>query len=583
MVNANQLDWIESATEGAMAACESTPVLLVGSLVAGAIALGLTQNQTIGAGVAVVGCTFAEVRQLRTLGKARYAVDFGAAPVAMSDEQELRDYAEQMGAQATAEQLLQAAQGGMNLNSVGWDFLEDFYGKQELDKLLEVPLPEQKAKRFHLIEPIVISPTATTPAANPGQPPQTVEELLQRLKAECPAFLKLVKAPPIRLVGAQRTGKSSFGRKLALLRAALLPGHTVAWATPHREQDNPVPPALHPFGVGADQGKDMRAIEAGWGLAQAAIDRGNQLNATIGWDEFGSYDEFQSKEVLGGNLKALLRDSTKHEYYPILVVHGDQASFYPGVKGIFTTVQQSTVKVETIGEQADDFGNMKPTGEVEITWLDGSQVRFKLPEWLTVDLLLKLQPENTKPAFLDQLPPPATIAPPKPVEQEPAATQLQDQGLMFQPIQPPQVSENLHEPIAVPSNVATLPQNPLKLQFERVKQQIAGHADFEGQLKEYYPVIKKLLQESRRDLITLALFSMEHGAVKAREVYNKAPNRRKLFHPIKVEGIRQLFEDLESRGMGEVIGDDSEAFYRAFFRDDRSISANSNLEESEIA
>ena len=220
----------------------------------------------------------------------------------------------------------------------------------------------------------------------------TSAALQSRLKSECPELLKLVKSAPIRLVGLQRTGKSTFARKLALLRAILLPGHRVMWSTPHFEGDNPVPSQLNPFGC-SQKGKDYRAIEQVWSGTQNQIDRGKQLNLTIVWDEFGGYgDGFNDPELLGASLRSLLRESTKHGYFPILVAHGDQAGFYPGVKNILGTLKESTVKVETIGEAIDDFGTMAPTGGLKILWLDGSQVTLNLPDWLTVDLLLGLLP-----------------------------------------------------------------------------------------------------------------------------------------------------------------------------------------------
>ncbi|UBF26413.1 hypothetical protein K9N68_33775 [Kovacikia minuta CCNUW1] len=235
------------------------------------------------------------------------------------------------------------------------------------------------------------------------QLPKTAQELLNRLETECPELLLLIKSAPIRLVGKQRTGKSTFAKKLALLRSILLPGHQVAWATPHREADSPVPDSLNPFGTTPDGAKCFPAIEAVWNAIQQEVDRGKQLNLTAAWDEFGSYDQFQDEQALGKSLRSLLRESSKHAYFPILIAHGDQASFYPGVKGILGTLQESTVKVETIGKVKNVFGEMAPTGVVEVTKLDGSVSKFKVPDWLTVDLLLSLQPTCSKPAVLDAI------------------------------------------------------------------------------------------------------------------------------------------------------------------------------------
>jgi hypothetical protein len=76
--------------------------------------------------------------------------------------------------------------------------------------------------------------------------------------------------------------------------------------------------------------------------------------------------------------------------------------------------------------------------------------------------------------------------------------------------------------------------------------------------------IQRLTEGKNETLLTLILFSMEHGAVKTKEVHNHAPCNKRLYRPLRLKGIRALFDDLEVRGVGEIIGDDDEAFYRAF-------------------
>ncbi len=277
---------------------------------------------------------------------------------------------------------------------------------QRLEQLLEawglVPTVEATAVPHQGQELASPAPTmAPTMASYPGR-----EELITRLKAEAPELLRLVKAPPIRLVGLQRTGKSTFAQRLTLLRMVLLPGHSAAWATPHREQDNPVPPLLSPVGYTATGAKDYASIEALWVNTQERIDQGETVNLTAVWDEFGGYDAFQDVELLKGSLRSLLREATKHGYHPILIAHGDQASFYPGVANILSTIKLSTVKVETIGAVADDFGTMAPTGRAVITWLDGSTSEVTWPAWLTQEHLLGiLQAPPAPPAMA------ATMAP----------------------------------------------------------------------------------------------------------------------------------------------------------------------------
>ncbi|MEP1079337.1 hypothetical protein NDI52_28420, partial [Leptolyngbya sp. PL-A3] len=145
-------------------------------------------------------------------------------------------------------------------------------------------------------------------------------------------------------------------------------------------------------------------------------DAGKNLHLSIVWDEFGDYDNFEDLEPLGKGLRSLLRESSKHEYYPILIAHGDQASFYPGVANILTTLKSSTVKVETIGEPVDDFGTMAPTGRAVVTWLDGTTEDLVLPPWLTVSFLLNLLPPVASTASV------SSIANPEESKNQPMAT-----------------------------------------------------------------------------------------------------------------------------------------------------------------
>ena len=281
----------------------------------------------------------------------------------------------------------------------------------------DVKLPLQRLEElfqaWELLPTVEATATPATPhqgeelASNPPTLPQgtqgstyastAAKELLTRLRSEAPELLRLVKAPPIRLVGLQRTGKSTFAQRLALLRMVLLPGHSAAWATPHRELDNPVPAILSPVGYTATGAKDYGAIEALWVTTQERIDQGETVNLTAVWDEFGGYDQFQDADLLRGNLRSMLREATKFGYHPILIAHGDQASFYPGVANILTTIKQSTIKVETIGEACDDFGTMAPTGRATITWLDGTTTELVWPAWLTTDYLLSCLQEPPGP------------------------------------------------------------------------------------------------------------------------------------------------------------------------------------------
>lgn len=512
--------------------------LAILALAAGAGIWGLSGNMI--AGLALGGCILLySDKSVRASNRALMAIEKNqiAAPFLKGDS--FNDFRHKFGEDFTLKQLKQAHEYGLPMQPDA----EDFLFKQ---------CPELEKKMFD-----------TTPKQLPAstENPKNSAGLLQRLKAECPELLSLIKAPPIRLVGFQRTGKSSFARKLALLRMILLPGHSVLWATPHLEADNRVPTILNPIGYSPDGKKDFASIEAAWSDIQKQIDQGKHPQKTIVWDEFGSYDAFENLELLGASLRSLLRESSKHEYYPILIAHGDQAAFYPGVSGILTTLKQGTVKVETIGTAANDFGEMKPTGEVKIHTLDGKVKQFKVPDWLTEEYLLNLlavkqeqaSPENEPPAVLDSLF--QALQPTEPVDQ-PEVT--------------PDESVQRRQPEQEPDPWQKVDAELTK-QLQAIAQKFeSGELEpkFKDDLQDSLPVIKQLIGDRREDLLRIILLSMERGYIKARHVQQ---TNKKCFEGMKPEAIRGLFNELDEMGVGEMIGDDDRAGYRAFKTDEREV------------
>ena len=392
--NEEYYDYVSEAF--AYEARKDTDKLGIASLAIGGAIWAVSGNAI--AGIAVgAGILYYSDRAIRQSNRALEFIQKNhvAAPFLPPDR--LRDFEQQFGRETAVAQLKQAQEYGLRIAPAAEDCLEKW----------AVPAAPGASDGAG-----AIAPNSGVPELSKAPDPSGLHD---RLRSECPEILKLVKAPPIRLVGHQRTGKSSFARKLALLRVILLPGHAAWWATPHREADNPVPAELNPVGF-SESGKDFASIERLWKGTQMGIDRGNQLNQTTVWDEFGSYDQFSNPETLSGSLRSLLREATKHGYFPILIAHGDQASFYPGIAGIFKTLTQGTVKVESIGAPANDFGEMKPTGRFKVTQLDGQTSEFQVPGWLTEEYLLGIvRSRRTQPA-------PTEPAAPVPIE-SPTATQ----------------------------------------------------------------------------------------------------------------------------------------------------------------
>lgn len=230
--------------------------------------------------------------------------------------------------------------------------------------------------------------------SNVAVPITTKEQLIARLREECPLLLKLIKAPPIRAVGAQRTGKTTLVKKLTLLRSLILPNHQVIAATPHHEPDNSYPKAFKVVGF-KDGKRDYSSISREWFAMAGRIERCEQNSITNIWDEFGLMNKVLEEEDLTSVLTSTLREASKHGERPIYVVHGETAAFLPGSKGLVTVLLSSTVRVETVGELvagSDGLDEMRPTGRFTVGWLDGTTEKGQIPDWLTEELLLALLP-----------------------------------------------------------------------------------------------------------------------------------------------------------------------------------------------
>lgn len=226
----------------------------------------------------------------------------------------------------------------------------------------------------------------------PDALPTNKIELLARLKAECPEILKLLKSQPIRVVGTQRTGKTTIVKKLALLRLLLLPNHKVIASTPHYEPENPYPSVFEVVGVQAGK-RDYAAIKKQWDAMAIRIENCERNSITTVWDEFGLFNQVMQEEKLTSVLTSTVREATKHGEYPVFIVPGETQAFLPGSEEGVTIFLNSTVRVETIGEVvtgADGLDEMRPTGNFRVTWLDGSREVGQIPQWLTEEFLISL-------------------------------------------------------------------------------------------------------------------------------------------------------------------------------------------------
>ena len=253
--NEEYYDYVSEAF--AHEAKKDTDKLGIASLAIGGAIWAVSGNAIAGLAVGA-GILYYSDRSIRQSNRALEFIQKNhvAAPFLPPDR--LRDFEQQFGRETAVAQLKQAQEYGLRIAPAAEDCLEKW----------AVPAAPGASDGAGAI---AIAPNSGVPELSKAPDPSGLHD---RLRSECPKILKLVKAPPIRLVGHQRTGKSSFARKLALLRVILLPNHSAWWATPHREADNPVPAELNPVGF-SESGKDFAAIERMWKATQMGLDRGN--------------------------------------------------------------------------------------------------------------------------------------------------------------------------------------------------------------------------------------------------------------------------------------------------------------------
>ncbi|NEP56844.1 MAG: hypothetical protein F6K31_07430 [Symploca sp. SIO2G7] len=307
-----------------------------------------------------------------------------------------------------------------NLDWELWQFSADRAARAKQLSMMspqEIALFQEQARQQAMLEAQSINqatgqPTAALPHGNPGTVdevtspsdkissglPTSPKELIEALRRECLGLYKLIKSHPVRVVGVQRTGKTTLARKLALIRLICIPGHSVVAVTPHKEEGNSYPSIFRIVGLKGSGARDNAAIANQWMDFYQSIQDSQSTNRTTIWDEYGCYGEAIEEEKLELVVGSTLRESMKFEAYPVFIAHGETARFLPGGKGVIRAFLDGTVRVEAIGEpiinSEDGLEEMKPTGKFKVTLLDGTTIEDKIPEWLTDELLLNLNGFN---------------------------------------------------------------------------------------------------------------------------------------------------------------------------------------------
>lgn len=243
-----------------------------------------------------------------------------------------------------------------------------------------------------------LAPVAPSSMSASLQPPTNRDELIARLKQDCPAMLNLIKSHPIRAVGVQRSGKTTLVKLVALLRILLMENHEVVASTPHYEEANPYPDVFRVVGWDFKTGtRDYNGIRKAWQAMQNDVAKSQFANITYIWDEFGLQDQAipitVDDDPIKDVVKSCLRETMKFGIYPIFIIHGETAEFLPGSKGLVTVFKASTVRLETIGEPIvgdDGLPSIKPTGRFKFTSLDGLETAGEIPAWLNERYLLEM-------------------------------------------------------------------------------------------------------------------------------------------------------------------------------------------------
>jgi hypothetical protein len=342
----------------------------------------------------------------------------GAIAHLISSEQDMVAWVEAHGAPEVKRQLLLAMQSGQPMTATAKRVASAIIPENELPAAnLAAYLPkltEATGANLPTVSALLGAETfAGVPAAGAGAgtmaiggtsrsdlstPPSTRDELIARLKQDCPVMLNLVKSHPIRAVGVQRSGKTTLVKLVALLRVILMENHEVIASTPHYEPENPYPNVFRVVGWDEKtQSRDYNGIRKAWQQMQDDVAKGGDANITYIWDEFGLQDQAipttPDDDPIKDAVKSCLRETMKFGIYPIFIIHGETAEFLPGSKGLVTVFKGSTARLEAIGEPitgTDGLPTIKPTGRFKFTGLDGLESSGEIPAWLNEKYLLEM-------------------------------------------------------------------------------------------------------------------------------------------------------------------------------------------------
>ena len=196
-------------------------------------------------------------------------------------------------------------------------------------------------------------------------------------------LLSLVKATPLRVVGPQRSGKTTFVKALALLRQLYIPDHSVEAWSPDAEE---WPGSFKLHSTYSEMAHRMRHF-------CRRVDEGRKANQTTIMDEFGSYapNGIPADLMLEAVQLSTMR-AEKNGELVVFILHGATAQYLGDVKGLQTTLQN--YKTIWLDRSEDKLGGGSPGKSFRITSGEQSQT-IPRPAWFHPDFLLKAFPELT--------------------------------------------------------------------------------------------------------------------------------------------------------------------------------------------
>lgn len=220
---------------------------------------------------------------------------------------------------------------------------------------------------------------------------QRKRKLWAMLQHACPQLLGILEATPLRILGEQRSGKTTLAKTLALLRMLFLGAPVEAWSPDDESQEGVDWPASFEVYGRKDERSDYPGIEARITNLLELIERGDRSQHSYILDEFGSYSLGIDGSTIARLVKVSLMRAAKHGKYLSIILHGKTRAFYGDVPGV-SEVFAGYPTIECIPHR-DERGRACPGNEIYVSNAGGVEGKITLPVWLNPGQILLWFPE----------------------------------------------------------------------------------------------------------------------------------------------------------------------------------------------